>query len=378
MRMSGLKLRKSVFFYTLAIGTFLVLLPSWARAQENTSGSSLNKSRQFAAIAHNPAAHQFVLFGGINSGLDGGGGGPYFNDTWIWRGTRWEEQSPTLRPEPRFETAMAYDSARREVVLFGGVDQHSPRTVSTPWATVRVYPDASSQLGTEAFYRDTWIWDGRDWTQRSPGLMPPERACHAMAFDAARKQVVLFGGLDRQGKLLNDTWVWDGSNWRKMNPANIPPARHWHAMAYDSHRQQVVMFGGLSGKDALGDTWIWDGNNWDKAEPSGDVPEARFEAGMDYDPYQKRLVLISGYVQDPTGKGTTANDSWTWDGDHWTKLALGDEFELVHDYSRFDPKDANRALIVNVASPLIWVRGHARRRTPRGENSGDAAKGTPR
>ena len=75
MRMSGLKLRKSVFFYTLAIGTFLVLLPSWARAQENTSGSSLNKSRQFAAIAHNPAAHQFVLFGGINSGLDGGGVG---------------------------------------------------------------------------------------------------------------------------------------------------------------------------------------------------------------------------------------------------------------------------------------------------------------
>jgi hypothetical protein len=35
---------------------------------------------------------------------------------------------------------------------------------------------------------------------------------HAMAYDAARGQVVLFGGVGYSGT-LNDTWVWDGTNW---------------------------------------------------------------------------------------------------------------------------------------------------------------------
>ena len=52
-----------------------------------------------------------------------------------------------------------------------------------------------------------------------------------MAYDAARAQVVLFGGLD--GQILqdehplekDDTWVWDGTNWTQKSPANSPPPR---------------------------------------------------------------------------------------------------------------------------------------------------------
>jgi hypothetical protein len=47
------------------------------------------------------------------------------------------------------------------------------------------------------------------------------RAGHAMAYDAARGQVVLFGGWDRS--YSNDTWVWDGTNWVQKFPANAPP-----------------------------------------------------------------------------------------------------------------------------------------------------------
>lgn len=98
---------------------------------------------------------------------------------------------------------------------------------------------------TDVFYRDTWVWNGTDWTQRNPAQAPSERALHAMAYDAARKQVALFDGFSREGKALLDTWLWDGTTWKKMNPVNIPPARIVAAMAYDPTHHQIVMFGGM-------------------------------------------------------------------------------------------------------------------------------------
>src|SRR5882672_1673729 len=52
-----------------------------------------------------------------------------------------------------------------------------------------------------------------DWTQKLPANSPPARNSHAMAYDAARGQDVLFGGSGANNGLLSDTWVWDGSNW---------------------------------------------------------------------------------------------------------------------------------------------------------------------
>ncbi len=355
------RLRTSSLFYSLVVGALIMASAAQLRAQGEKSESS-PMGRQFAALAHNTIAHQFVLFGGT----DGLG---TFDNTWVWRGAKWEELTPAKHPGPRIESAAAYDSARQEVVLFGGEDQRTHQTVSTPWATVITHPVVSVQGYNVVSYRDTWIWNGEDWIQKNSAQAPPGRSGHAMAYDAARKQVVLFGGYDQKGD-LNDTWVWDGSDWRMMHPTNIPPARHWQAMAYDPTRQQVVMFGG-EGKAAHGhtldDTWIWDGNNWTKAEPSGDSPEARSEAGMDYDLVQKRLLLISGTVWDSTGRGSTANDSWVWAEDHWRKLPTT-EFELIYDPSTFDPKDTNRALVVNILTPYLWVPRQVKAGRPATEN----------
>jgi hypothetical protein len=37
-----------------------------------------------------------------------------------------------------------------------------------------------------------------------------------MAYDAATRTVVLFGGLGAEDKPLNDTWTWDGSTWTEQ------------------------------------------------------------------------------------------------------------------------------------------------------------------
>jgi hypothetical protein len=91
----------------------------------------------------------------------------------------------------------------------------------------------------------------------------PARFNHAMAYDAARQRVVLFGG----GGTLSDTWEWDGVTWTHRTPAASPPARGGHAMAWDAARQRVVLFGGYA-NDFLSDTWEWDGVTWTQRTPA--------------------------------------------------------------------------------------------------------------
>jgi pimeloyl-ACP methyl ester carboxylesterase len=89
-----------------------------------------------------------------------------------------------------------------------------------------------------------------------------------MAYDAARGQVVLFGGLDINNVLLNDTWVWDGTDWTQKSPANSPTPRAQHEMAYDALRGQVVLFGGWDGSGTPNDTWVWESGS---ASPTGTI-----------------------------------------------------------------------------------------------------------
>ena len=72
------------------------------------------------------------------------------------------------------------------------------------------------------------------WEQRVQGS-PSAREGHVIAYDAARGNVVLFGGDD--GDRRDDTWVWDGQRWTEIRrTTNSPSERFWHAMAYDSVR----------------------------------------------------------------------------------------------------------------------------------------------
>src|ERR1700734_2087938 len=93
-----------------------------------------------------------------------------------------------------------------------------------------------------------------NWTQQFPQSSPPAREGFAMAYDSAHGQTVIFGG-DGYNLIspfplypyvrLNDTWVWDGADWTQEHPQTSPTVRLGHAMAYDSAHHQVVLFGGL-------------------------------------------------------------------------------------------------------------------------------------
>ena len=88
---------------------------------------------------------------------------------------------------------------------------------------------------------------------------PTPRTAHSAAWDAARGELVVFGGFDGASP-TDETWVWNGT-WTLKNPATRPSPRAYANMAYDEARQQVVLFGGSEdATTGLDDTWIWDGN----------------------------------------------------------------------------------------------------------------------
>ena len=229
------------------------------------------------AMAYDTTRQRVVLFGGMGGGLLG--------DTWEWDGFTWLPWTPSMPwvgPSVRYSHAMAYDAARQKVVLFGGTGG--------------------------GYHGDTWQWDGTNWIQSTPAVSPSARDQHAMAYDAARQRVVLFGGYDGSS-VVGDTWEWDGTNWTQLAPASSPSARSTHAMAYDAARQRVVLFGGYGGGGYFGDTWEWDGSTWVPGF-SATYPNARGDHAIAYDAARQKVVLFGG--------GWPAlGDTWEWDGTNW-------------------------------------------------------------
>src|ERR1044072_4836661 len=136
--------------------------------------------------------------------------------------------------------------------------------------------------------------------QRTPPAQltfPIGRQQMGMTYDAARHDVVLFGGIAGDPYdvyPLADTWTWDGSTWTEQHPATSPPARFGPGMTYDAARDRVVLYGGYDWiGNYLSDTWTWDGANWTEKHPATS-PGKRFRPGMTYDARLKKVVLWGG------------------------------------------------------------------------------------
>ena len=204
---------------------------------------------------------------------------------------QWNQLFPSNPPPARYLHALTYDAGHRQVVLFGGFTQTSP------------------------FYaNDTWLWNATTWTEANPSTSPAARAAHAMTYDAAHGNVIMFGGFSPSTDRFGDTWLWDGTNWTQANPANSPSARDAAVMVYDAATGNVLLFGGSSESGALSDTWTWNGTTWTALSPANS-PSARADYSMAYDPATGNVVLFGGL----DANGNYLNDTWIWNGTTWTQ-----------------------------------------------------------
>jgi hypothetical protein len=283
--------------------------PSWAPGPQGGPDGRVG-----AAMSYDAALSADVLFGGVTDhGL-----APSANDTWSWNGRSWTQAHPLISPSARTAASMAYDSASRQLLLFGGGN--------------------SNEDGSLATQSDTWSWTGRSWLQLHPGANPLARLAASMAYDPGNGTVVLFGGADAGGDSLADTWVWNGHTWTQAHPATVPERRVSAMMASDPVNGDVVMFGGIGGVgQTLDDTWLWNGTNWSQLEiPS--TPPARSSGTMDFDSSLGAVVLTGGAdaaaaddglssapasSDGAGGAGGVLADTWSFDGSTWSSIASG-------------------------------------------------------
>jgi cysteine-rich repeat protein len=244
------------------------------------------------AAAYDSRRDRVVMFSGatdLNNALT--------NKTWEWTGTLWLDRATPSTPPPRYESAMAFDHARGRTVLFGG--------------------NAASLIPVEM--ADTWEWDGVAWYQ-IPVEGPPARTYHALVYDAARKRIVLFGGISLN-EPRNDTWEYDGKVWTQIQTPVSPPARYEMLASYDPKRGRVVIASGLTGSlDApyYADTWEYDGTTWRDVTPAAGLKPQLSLGGMAFDSTLQKLVVFGGY----TPSNTASNKTYTWDGTTWTDLSI--------------------------------------------------------
>lgn len=235
----------------------------WSQLHPSTSPSP----RRNAAMAFDAQTNQIILYGGSDRNQNDLG------DTWAWNGTTWQELHPEHSPGGLSGTLMGYDGQTNQLVLYGGFADSLPQGATwtfngTDWTKTNA--ESPRQNGGELTY-DTAnkelvlfgsvgevinTWNGTDWVLHHPPGHPYGRTYGKMSFDPQIGQVVLVTGGNSDHPFQDDTWTWNGTTWDRLDTATNPPPR-WHAvMDYDANTNQLVLFSGID-KDSkdLSDTW---------------------------------------------------------------------------------------------------------------------------
>ena len=146
------------------------------------------------------------------------------------------------------------------------------------------------------------------------GMAPPlldNIQGYAAGYDSLADRLVLLGGYP------------DGSVWTIGRDANarweilpaygqVPPARLNPAVAFDPAHRRIVLIGGSMGglsPQFLDDVWVLElggSPTWYVVTPQGAAPAARDRASLVYDRNRDRFVLVGGRID--SGR---ANDAWS-------------------------------------------------------------------
>jgi hypothetical protein len=235
--------------------------------------------RSNSSLVYDKDRQEAVLFGGASnvSGLTA-----YLDDTWIFNGKDWMEQSTQVSPSPRAAASMVYDPDHQHIYLFGG----------------------SYSLDKDIWkYNDTWAWDGSTWEQVQAINQPSIRDNAAMAYDPVHQNVLLFGGASIAAP-LNDTWIWNGEVWTEQQPVHQPGKDRtfeYSQMVFDTNRQQVVMVGSVwnfSNSHSNTETWAWNGQDWIELPVVRPLPEELMVNGkLVYLPGLQTVAMVNTITQ---------------------------------------------------------------------------------
>jgi N-acetylneuraminic acid mutarotase len=262
--------------------------------------ATLPAARLGHAAAYDPIGDRLVVFGGWNNG-------EFFGDTWAISVDAGGPSSTLIAaagPSRRQIPAIAYDSRRHRMLLFGGKD------------------------GDE-WFGDLWQLDlaTDTWTQLTTIGSGPSPRETRMIYDPVRDRLVLFGGYSIAERHVSETWTLDlasAPSWRRLEfNTTTPAARRGHTLVYDTRRDRMILFGGYDDSRFMNDIWelrLYGNEQWRKLEPRGALPSARFLHEAVYLPDREKMIVFGGYG------GEFLGDRWVLDlhgNVEWIPLEAG-------------------------------------------------------
>ncbi len=171
-------------------------------------------------------------------------------------------------PSPRQFHAMAYDSNRKVVVMFGGRDKHN------------------------SYLNDMWEFDGQNWHYINTDVSPTPRGNSAMVFDPNNDLILLYGGGDENWTY--DTWIYDATrDWRILSGIGAPHVFN-PSLIYDLEQKRILLFGQATTGDY--ETWQFTEGFWQQLDVQIPFPQdirgmLFADYSMIYDAERQRIIL---------------------------------------------------------------------------------------
>jgi MYXO-CTERM domain-containing protein len=284
------------------------LNPATPAFTDRTPPLDVPSSRYYQAMAYYPLTGKTYIFGGYDAMT-----GQVLDELWAWDGKTWAQVAANVRPPARSDAGLAYDPARKSLILYGGNDNYS---------------------GTA--FGDTWEWTSAGtWVQLSPASSPDPLMGHGMVTDTARNKILLFGGMSGYmwlgtgayvDPIRNEVWEWDGltMTWTNRTPpasVSAPSAREYPLLAYEEGRQKMFLYDGTNyGSDATL-FWEWDplSAGW-TTRSTADALGYGYALALGYDSIRRREVLLT----DPNNSSSGVQQTWEVEskGPTWYVRAL--------------------------------------------------------
>jgi hypothetical protein len=297
--------------------------------------------RSAHASVFDPVGNRMIVFGGDD--------GTYRNDTWelsFGDGPAWRQLLPTGPMSSRRGHSAIFDPVRGQVVVFGGFDGTRLNDVWTlslaEMMWTELMPSGTKPAGRQAhgaaydpagdrmlifggsgpeYFNDVWalaLGEEPAWTQITPaGEAPTPRRAHQVAYNAAQRSLLVFGGIDATGYIgdFHALGLKGTPAWKELLLPITPARRGFGAAVHDPSGGGFVMFGGVSlTVPYFSDTWSFAGNAvWgpevgtieeteaQSVVPAGSIITAR--ASVFPNPVQGRATVSFTLAQDGHVRG---------------------------------------------------------------------------
>ncbi len=258
----------------------------------------------------------------------------YSENTWLVvtpdQGTLLNGQSVTLQVTANTQNLTRNTYVATLTIVGSLPQQKSPNVLGQYTVTLTVSLPAPATTASPAISPSAPAFQFPNFTAQpaaSNGASAALRSGHSMVWDDHDNLLLVFGGIDGSGALLNDLWAYSpvSGNWSELHSATVattcgsaPAPRMNAAMVWDTVDQQVLLYGGMdTGGHYFGDLWAFSpsGKAWTLLKCGSGGPGARIASAV----WDGHEMLLAGGMN----KYGMLSDFWAYapgGGGQWQRL----------------------------------------------------------